>query len=418
MEDPDMAQDKVEIKVSRGQRAPGLAQNIFSIGTLRKLPSNLTLMRKFMALTRWDDFQKEIQGELGHRVVIVGLANAGKSTLFNTLRGQRLSAVSDQEGTTTELIRGQFGPFTLIDTPGHLPDVQREGVNESSVILMLLDASRGLRREDRDLLHDLRRTNKPLIVALNKVDALKADPDDVAAEIAARLGVEDVIPISGKQGENVAEELVPALLNASPDSALTVGLALPSFRREAADRIVRSAAIVSLAAGLEPIPLIDIPILLGNQIRLVLRLAALYGEPMEAKHTRELATTVIGGLALRYVAEEAAKLVPFGGDVISGAIAAAGTWAIGQVAIEYFESGKQLSRRQLTDAIQRYYRRYREQYLVREIETASTQVAVATPAAREPLALPEARTVTPGIVAPDGRPSTSGTHAEPVGRGA
>lgn len=407
-----MSQDKVEIKVSRGKRGQSLAQNVLSVGTLRKLPANLALLRKFMALTRWDDLHKEIQGELDRKVAIVGLANAGKSTLFNTLRGQRLSAVSAQEGTTTELIRAQFGPFMLVDTPGHLPDVQREGVEEASVIVLLLDATRGVRQEDRELLRELRHTHKPLIVALNKVDALRGDPDEVAGEIAARLGIEDVIPIAAKLGENVAEELVPALLNASPDSALTVGVALPAFRREAAARIVRNASIVSLAAGLEPIPLLDIPILLGNQIRLVLRIAALYGEPMEAAHSRELVTTILGGLVFRYVAEEAAKLVPFGGDVIAGAIAAAGTWAIGQVAIEYFESGKQLSRGQITDAVKRYYRRYREEHLEREIESASTQIAAIEPAAsRPPLALPEVRPTVPGS-APDGRAPATGTPTQ------
>ncbi len=52
--------------------------------------------------------------------------------------------------------------------------------------------------------------------------------------------------------------------------------------------------------------------------------------------------------------------MPFGGDLISGSIAAAGTWAIGQVAIEYFENGKSLSRSQAAQAFKRFYQRYRE----------------------------------------------------------
>jgi uncharacterized protein (DUF697 family) len=156
--------------------------------------------------------------------------------------------------------------------------------------------------------------------------------------------------------------------------------------------------------------------LLGNQIRLVLRIAALYGEPMEVAHTRELVTTILSGLALRYVAEEAAKLVPFGGDVISGAIAAAGTWAIGQVAIEYFESGKQLSRQQMLSAIQRYYRRYREEHLERQIAPAGTQTAAVAPAASGSAALPEPRATTPGMVSPDGRAAEPGTRPSEAAR--
>src|SRR5262249_45557199 len=108
------------------------------------------------------------------------------------------------------------------------------------------------------------------------------------------------------------------------------------------------------------IPLVDIPILLGNQIRLILRIAAIYGEPMSAQHARELVATIAGGLLLRYLAEEVAKAVPIGGDLISGSIAAAGTWAIGQVAVEYFENGKNLSRSQAAQAFKRFYQRYRQ----------------------------------------------------------
>ena len=122
-----------------------------------------------------------------------------------------------------------------------------------------------------------------------------------------------------------------------------------------------TAALVGLAAGLEPIPLVDIPILLGNQIRMVLRVAAIYGEPLSARHFRELVPTVIGGLLFRYLAEEAAKIVPFGGDLVAGAIAAAGTWSLGMVAIEYFESGKKLSGDQLRDMFDRFYQKYRAQ---------------------------------------------------------
>jgi uncharacterized protein (DUF697 family) len=180
--------------------------------------------------------------------------------------------------------------------------------------------------------------------------------------VAARLHVSDVTPISAQTGENVAEELIPAIINTSPEAALTLGRLLPQYRRSAANKLVRAATLVSLAAGLQPIPLVDIPILLSNQIRMTLRIAAVYGEPINAQHLREILSTVAGGLALRYLAEELAKAAPIGGDLVSGAIAAAGTYALGQVAIEYYENGKRLSRQQINDMFNRYYRRYREEH--------------------------------------------------------
>ena len=354
-----MSDEQKNSKSSRKGRARASARDLFSVAVLLKLPGNLATFRRFLTLTKWDDLHAEIAGELSRRVAIVGLANTGKSTLFNTLSGKYASPVSSTEGTTVTLIRGNFGPFVLIDTPGHLPDVQRAGVEESSLAALLLDATKPVRDDDRRLLRELQKTGRPLIVVLNKVDAVRGDPDEVAGEWAARLGVQDVIPISALSGSNVAEELIPALLEASPEAAMAIGRALPGYRRQAALKLVRTATLIGLAAGMEPIPLIDIPILLGNQIRLVLRIAAVYGEPMSAKHTRELAATILGGLGLRLLAEEVAKLVPVGGDVVSGAIAAAGTWAIGQVAIEYFEQGKQMSAKQLNELFQRYYQRYR-----------------------------------------------------------
>jgi small GTP-binding protein len=350
-----------------GRRA---AAKLLSPATLASLPKNIALVRRFMALTDWKTLHDEVTQEAQRKIAIVGLPNTGKSTLFNTLRGQRLSAVSPEAGTTIALIRGAFGPFDLMDTPGHLMDIQREAIGDSSVIVLLLDASRAVKKEDRELLREAQKANKPLVVVLNKADALRADPDDAAGELAAVLGVPDIIPISARDGTNVAEELIPALLDASPDAALAIGLALPTFRRTAAERMVRTATVVGLAAGLEPIPLVDIPILLGIQIRLVLRLAALYGEPMSVRHVRELGTTIAAGLGMRYLAEQLAKAVPIGGDVVSGMIAAAGTWAIGQVAIEYFENGKRFTRRQLNDLFNRYYRRYREDRLQRDLAAA------------------------------------------------
>ncbi len=337
------------------------ARDLFKVSSLTRLPSNLAAARRFMNALNWKAAQADVENELTHKVAILGLANSGKSTLFNTLRGAYTSPVSAEAGTTKTLMRGTFGPFALIDTPGHLPDVQDEAVSEAAAVVYLLDATAGLRAQDSALIANLRLSQKPLVVALNKSDTLKGSPDEAAAEAAARLHIPDVIPISARSGDNVGEELIPALIETSPEAALALGRELPRYRREAAQKLVRNATLVSLAAGLEPIPLVDIPILLGNQIRLVMRLAALYNEPLVAGPTRELMLTVATGLAFRYLAEEAAKVVPFGGDLVSGAIAAAGTWSLGQVAVEYFEGGKQLSRRQLNQLFGRLYQRYRDE---------------------------------------------------------
>ena len=348
------------------------------ISTLKNLPATIGMVQSFMKNVNWRTAQEEVLNGLNHTVVIVGQPNTGKSTLFNKIKGENLSPVSSQAGTTLSLVRTDFGPFTLIDTPGiessgYHSDEVRSGLDQASVIVFLIDASKGLQSIDRELYESIKKLKKPIIVAVNKIDVLKGgeNGDQLATKAAVMLGVVGVIPISGKTGENIAEELIPTMIEASPEAALVIGHELPAYRRSAAQRIIRNATFLSLAAGIEPIPLIDIPILLGVQIRLVLRVAALYGEPIDSNnfmlHARALISTMAGGLGFRFLAEQAAKVVPFGGDFVAGAIAGAATWSMGQVALEYYDSGKQISPRTLHRLYTGFYRRFRRQNTPEEL---------------------------------------------------
>ena len=350
------------------------------VGSLTKLPGNIGLVRDFMTAVNWKTAQGEIQWALTSKIALVGLPNTGKSTLFNTLKGQRISPVSPEAGTTKMLIRGAFGPFALIDTPGHLPDIMDKGVKEASVILLLVDGTRGFTKEDEELYKVVKRAGKPIIVVVNKIDVMTADPEDLCDDLMVRLEIDEAVPISAMNGTNVTEDLIPAMIDASPEAAVVIGRELPAYRREAVAKIVRNSVLLSLAAGLEPVPLIDIPILLGTQIRMVLRIAAIYGEPMTASRAREVVASITVGLALRYGAEELAKLVPFGGDLISGAIAAAGTWALGQVATEYFEGNKKLTTQQLRKMFKNFYKIYRTEDARQELQLDGKKTTRALPA--------------------------------------
>jgi len=371
-----IAQDSLNSAIRQSNRIRTISD--LGISTLKNLPATIGMVQSFMKNVNWRTAQEEVLNGLNHTVVIVGQPNTGKSTLFNKIKGENLSPVSSQAGTTLSLVRTDFGPFTLIDTPGiessgYLSDEVRSGLDQASVIVFLIDASKGLQSIDRELYESIKKLKKPIIVAVNKIDVLKGgeNGDQLATKAAVMLGVVGVIPISGKTGENIAEELLPTMIEASPEAALVIGHELPAYRRSAAQRIIRNATFLSLAAGIEPIPLIDIPILLGVQIRLVLRVAALYGEPIDSNnfmlHARALISTMAGGLGFRFLAEQAAKVVPFGGDFVAGAIAGAATWSMGQVALEYYDSGKQLSPRTLHRLYTGFYRRFRRQNTPEEL---------------------------------------------------
>jgi len=72
---------------------------------------------------------------------------------------------------------------------------------------------------------------------------------------------------------------------------------------------------------------------------------------------------------MRYLAEQAAKAVPFGGDVVAGIIAGASTWAIGQVALEYYEGDKQLSPRRLRQLYDDFYHSFRKEKSAEELRS-------------------------------------------------
>lgn len=367
--------------VIRRSERPRTARDL-GLNILKNLPANIGMVQSLMREVNWQQAQNEVLQGLNNTVVIVGQPNTGKSTLFNKLKGQALSPVSPEAGTTRALVRTDFGPFTLVDTPGvespgRLSDVTDQALSQSSVIVFLIDASKGLQQKDRELFEAIKKQNKPVVIAVNKVDILKGGEsgDQFATEIAVLLGTAGVIPVSAKTGLNLAEELIPEIIDASPEAALVIGRELPAFRRQAAQRIIRNSTLISLAAGIQPIPLVDIPVLLGTQIRLVLRLAALYGEPLNTaearKHARELVVTMAGSLGMRYLAEQAAKAVPFGGDFVAGAIAGAATWSIGEVALEYYEGGKQISPNRVRQLYGSFYRRFRRENTAEKLRQES-----------------------------------------------
>jgi len=319
-----------------------------------KTPSSLSALRSFFDTLDWTKLQSEVAGEARARLVIAGPVNSGKSTLFNLLQGQTVSPVSAVPGTTTTTIVEQFGPFTLVDTPGfgeagddeHVA-VARAEIEQAKMVLLLLDAGAGVRQSDLQLYHQIRADGVPVMVVLNKVDLVRRDLHAVLSDLSFRLQGVQAIPISAKTGAGVADKLIPAIIQADDSLAVIIGRALPAFRAEAARRVIRTTAMWSLLLGAEPIPGLDLPLLLVMQARMVLRLGAIYGENISGHYARELVSAMAGALVARYIGEELAKLVPGPGWLIGAAVAAAGTLTMGRLAESYFQSGSLLAPAQL-----------------------------------------------------------------------
>lgn len=153
-------------------------------------------------------------------VAIVGRPNVGKSSLFNTLYGERISIVHDTPGVTRDRIYANSiwreREFIMIDTGGIEPEnndqilqgmrLQAEiAIETADVILFMCDIKSGLTAADEDIAVMLRKAKRPVVVAVNKVDHIGEPPAEIYEFY--NLGLGDVIPISASHRLGIGDLL-------------------------------------------------------------------------------------------------------------------------------------------------------------------------------------------------------------------
>jgi uncharacterized protein (DUF697 family) len=150
------------------------------------------------------------------------------------------------------------------------------------------------------------------------------------------------ITLPSKGGKAMLEELAPRIVLAlDEDYLVALAKGYSPLRRAVCEEIIRNNARQNAVIGALPIPGADMPVMTANQARMVLNIAAAYGEELSMDRARELLGVLAAGFGLRALSRQAVKLVPVAGWAASAVIAYAGTVAMGRTAILYFERGKQ-----------------------------------------------------------------------------
>ena len=153
-------------------------------------------------------------------VAVVGRPNVGKSTLFNALAGERIAIVQDTPGITRDRIYADITwldmAFTLIDTGGIEPESDdiilsqmREqaqiAMDTADVIIFMVDVKQGLVDDDMKVADMLRRSHKPVVLVVNKVDSFEKFLNDTYEFY--NLGIGDPVPVSAANRLGIGDML-------------------------------------------------------------------------------------------------------------------------------------------------------------------------------------------------------------------
>ncbi|MBF1259730.1 MAG: GTPase Era [Lachnoanaerobaculum sp.] len=151
-------------------------------------------------------------------VALIGRPNVGKSTLMNTLIGQKIAITSNKPQTTRNRIQTVFtderGQIVFLDTPGihkaknklgeYMVKVSTRTLRDVDMVLWLVEPSTFIGEGDEHIFEILSSVNIPIILAINKMDSLKQKEDmlEVIAKYSSRMQFAEVVPVSALKGTN------------------------------------------------------------------------------------------------------------------------------------------------------------------------------------------------------------------------
>jgi GTP-binding protein Era len=299
------------------------------------------------------------------KIAFIGPANVGKSTLYNRLIRSRKdqAEVSPIPGTTRVNQQADAGIFSVIDTPGadavgptgeHEQALAMDAAHAADFLILMFDATQGVKQTELELYRDILATGKPYIIVLNKIDLVRKYKDDVIRQCAKNLLVEEteIIPISALKGEGLSSILM-SIIAADPAMTLSMAAALPEYRGKLAWRSVITSSSLSAALALAPLPGLDFIPLVINQTAMVMTIARIYQYKITPERAKELLATFGAGFLGKMLFSQLSKFGGVPGWLLSSAVAASITAAMGFASIEWFSKGEKVTKEKLQEISQK-----------------------------------------------------------------
>lgn len=317
-----------------------------------EVPARRGLLDGLGDIWQYDELAQTVGQEGQASIAFAGLDGAGKRMLINRLQGWVLNWQKRDEQLLpsglddASFVVDRYGSFVLVDLPNpqrldlHSAETLFHATGDPALVVYLLDATRGVTQADHRWLALLRSATRPLLVVLNKVDVEKGSgPQErkiSAADASQQLGM-PVLPISAYRGLNVEQKLLPAMIDAVPRLAVSLGREISGVRRYAARRVVRQTTMMTALLGAQPVPGLELPLLALTHVGLMMRIGATYGHAPSGGISREAVVTVAAVMLSQYGMQVAVKFVPLFGPIIGAVLSALTTLLLGELSIRYFE---------------------------------------------------------------------------------
>jgi uncharacterized protein (DUF697 family) len=197
-------------------------------------------------------------------------------------------------------------------------------------------------------LSKLAESDRPVVVVLTQAPGVEVSFPGVGPDRVVGMSMD---------GRPPADVLSEALVDAAGDASVPLAAKLPVLREETAKRIIKKTATQNAVIGVVFIlPGADMPVMTLNEAKMILQIAAAYGEEVGVERAIELLGVVGGGYGLRTLARQALDFVPGPGWIIKGAVAYSGTRAMGAAAQSYFERPARLTPSRLAPLLDRVKR--------------------------------------------------------------